>query len=59
LSIPDGGNFLARPVLNGLCKYESLIDGTLGLDDLAEMNEWLDVRDENDARAEEAHRQHR
>ena len=31
-----------------MCKYESLIDGTLGLADLALMNDALDVQDENE-----------
>jgi hypothetical protein len=39
----DGEDWLMRPVLRGLCKYESLKDGTLGLEDLAIMNEALDV----------------
>lgn len=57
MTLPDGEGFLARPVLAGLCRYESLIDGTLGLVDLAEMNDWLDIRDENERRYQEvAHR---
>lgn len=43
-----------RPVLRGLCKFESLKDGTLDLADVALMNAALDVSDENDARAEAA-----
>lgn len=39
-----------RPVLNGMCRYESLINGTLTLWDLAEMNDALDVQAENDRR---------
>lgn len=39
-----------RPVLEGLCKYESLKDGTLDLADLARMNHALDCRDENESR---------
>jgi hypothetical protein len=39
-----------RPVLGGLCKYESLLDGTLMLVDIARMNEALDVQDENTTR---------
>lgn len=34
----------------GFCKYESLIDGTLDLEDVAEMNDIIAVRDENQAR---------
>jgi hypothetical protein len=39
-----------RPVLAGLCRYESLVDGTVGLRDLSLMNEALDVQAENDYR---------
>lgn len=39
-----------RPVLYGCCKYESLIDGTLSLCDLALLNDALDVREENTRR---------
>jgi hypothetical protein len=39
-----------RPVLRGLCKYESLKDGSLDLLDLAKMNEALDVEAENQYR---------
>ena len=39
------------PVLEGLCKYESLIDGTLGLEDIALMNDALAVRADNQAAA--------
>lgn len=36
-----------RPVARGMCRYESLKDGSLDLVDFAEMNEALDVVDEN------------
>lgn len=39
-----------RPVLNGMCKYESLKDGTLSLADIALMNDALDVKNENEHR---------
>ena len=39
-----------RPVLTGLCKYESLKDGTLDLLDIVKMNEALDVQSENQYR---------
>ncbi len=39
-----------RPVLRGLCRYESLLDGNLDLYDIARMNEALDVQDENERR---------
>ena len=43
-----------RPVLRGMCRYESLIDCTLGLVDIAIMNDALDVQDENERRLSEA-----
>lgn len=36
-----------RPVLRGLCKYESLKDGTLDLADIALMNDSLNVEADN------------
>jgi hypothetical protein len=39
-----------RPVDEGYCRYSELIDGTLGLADVAIMNETIDVRDENTRR---------
>lgn len=49
-------NWLMSPVLAGLCKYESLLDGTLDLFDIARMNDALLVKSENDYRATEAAR---
>ncbi|MCX5495367.1 hypothetical protein OSH11_11665 [Kaistia dalseonensis] len=43
-----------RPVLRNLCRYESLIDGSIDLVDVARMNDALDVQDENAARYREA-----
>lgn len=43
-----------RPVMRGACRYESLLDGTLGLEDIARMNDSLDVWDENEARVRRA-----
>jgi len=43
-----------RPVEAGMCRYESLIDGTLDLHHLAMMNEYLDVQQENRSRIEDA-----
>lgn len=42
------------PVLEGMCKYESLIDGTLSLLDVARMNEALEVKWENERRYRKA-----
>lgn len=46
----DGDDWLLRPVLEGMCKYESLVDGTLGMEDVARMNDALDVKYENEMR---------
>ena len=35
------------PVLEGMCRFESLIDGSLGLADIALMNDALAVRADN------------
>jgi hypothetical protein len=42
------------PVIAGMCKYESLLDGTLDLEDIAELNEDLAVHSENLWRAQDA-----
>ena len=41
-------------MLRGLCRYESMKDGTLTLADAALMNEALNVQDENERRYLEA-----
>lgn len=43
-----------RPVLRGLCRYESLISGEVYVEDLARMNDALDVLEENQRRIQEA-----
>lgn len=40
-----------------MCKYESLIDGTLSLFDVALMNDALTVQDENEYRYREANKE--
>lgn len=47
-------SWLLAPALAGMCKYESLLDGTLGLIDIAIMNDALAARAENERRAYEA-----
>ncbi len=37
-----------------MVRYESLKDGTVGLRDIALLNDYLDVCDENEARARKA-----
>lgn len=49
----DEEDWLLRPVIHGLCRYESLLDGTLSLDDVSRMNEALDVMQENQLRQQE------
>jgi len=43
----DGEDWVMRPVLEGMCLYESLLDGTIGLHDIDRMNEALDIRGRN------------
>jgi hypothetical protein len=51
VTMRDGEDWLMAPVLAGLCRYESLLDGALGLGDLARMHDALAVRAENERRA--------
>ena len=51
--MPGDEDWLMAPVLAGLCRYESLIDGTIGVADLARMHDALTVRAENERRARE------
>jgi hypothetical protein len=46
-----------RPVFRGMCKLESLLDGTLTLEDLAMANDYIDVHIENEHRMIEAMRE--
>jgi hypothetical protein len=47
-------DWLMRPVLRGMCKLESLLDGALSLEDIAMANEALDALDENEHRLRRA-----
>ncbi len=47
-------DWIMRPVLRGLCRYESLLTGVIGLEDVARMNEAIDVEHENQRRHAEA-----
>ncbi|WP_304991436.1 DUF6889 family protein [Burkholderia plantarii] len=42
---------MLEPVRQGWCRYESLLDGTLGLADIALMNDAIAVRADNEAAA--------
>lgn len=50
MTMPDEEDWVMRPVVEGLCKYESIIDGTLDLEDIARLNDAIDVKYENQAR---------
>lgn len=56
MDLPDGLGWLLTPVDRGYCKYESLLDGTLGLEDVALMNDMISVQAENKYRVGEAQR---
>jgi hypothetical protein len=45
--LPDGEDWMLAPVMAGMCRYESLLDGTLDLADIALMNDALAVRSDN------------
>ena len=50
VSLPDGEGVLMNPVLRGVFRFESLIDGTLDLEHVYMANDALDVQDENERR---------
>lgn len=54
VNMADNEDWVLRPALEKMCLYESLIDGTLGLEDVARMNDALDVRYENELRYRKA-----
>lgn len=46
--MPDESDWLMRPVIKGMCKFESLKNGELDLFDIALMNDALDVVADNE-----------
>ncbi|WP_071990472.1 DUF6889 family protein [Salmonella enterica] len=48
--MPDGEDYLRRPVRAGYIKYTDLKNGSVDLADIARMNDWLDLEDDNKAR---------
>jgi hypothetical protein len=56
VELPDGEDWLMRPIIRGLCKYEGLLDCSLDLADFALMNDALDVQEENELRYREANK---
>ncbi len=52
--MPDDEDWLMRPNVEGKCDYAHYVNGTLNLEDIARMNDALDVRMENERRYREA-----
>lgn len=50
----DGEDWIMEPVLEGLCKYESLLDCSLDLEDIKRMKDALAVKYENQTRYRKA-----
>lgn len=50
MTLPNDEDFLMRPVLAGVVRFESLFDGSLDLEHLAMANDALDVKEENERR---------
>jgi hypothetical protein len=49
----SGEDFIFRPILAGLCKFEAVKEKAIDLYDLARMNEALDIDAENKRRVRE------
>ncbi len=49
-TLPEGESFLMRPVDAGYIPYTALKDGSVDLADVARMNDWLDLKADNDYR---------
>ncbi|MDU7197813.1 MAG: NTP pyrophosphohydrolase [Enterobacteriaceae bacterium] len=43
---------MRRPVQAGYIPYTALLDGSVDLADIARMNDWIDVKADNDMRIE-------
>ena len=48
--------WVLRPVMAGKIKFESLLDGTVGIEHVAMLHEALDIEAENRARVDDAYR---
>ncbi|WP_281659639.1 DUF6889 family protein [Microvirgula aerodenitrificans] len=53
-SLPENEDWLLVPVVRGMCRYESLGDGTLDLADIALMHDMLAVQADNEEIARRA-----
>ncbi|MBC3228298.1 DUF6889 family protein [Serratia fonticola] len=51
-SLPGGEDYLLRPVDAGMCSIAELKSGAVDLFDIALMNDYLDVKAENERRIE-------
>lgn len=40
--MPNGMDYILRPVLAGMCRYESIFDGSLSMEDVLIMNYYID-----------------
>lgn len=47
----DEEDWVMRPCVRGMCLYESMLSGKIGLHDIARMNEALDVMETNRQKA--------
>jgi len=45
--MPDGTDWLMVPVMQNVCRYESLVDGTLDLVDIARLHDAISVMNRN------------
>jgi hypothetical protein len=52
--MPDDEDYLMRPVISGMLRLESLLDGSVDLEHIAWANEALSVQAENERRYREA-----
>ncbi|OZI36416.1 hypothetical protein CEG14_15570 [Bordetella genomosp. 1] len=53
-SLPGGEDWLMAPVIRGLVSYDKLLDGSIGLVDIALMNDALWVQADNQMLARRA-----
>jgi hypothetical protein len=54
VTLPNNEDFIFRPVLRGMLKAESLLDGSVDLAFIADLNDALDAQEENERRYNEA-----
>lgn len=52
--MPDGEEFYLAPISLGYYRYPDLIDGTLSIEHIAEINDAMAYEAENKARVQEA-----